>query len=338
MSLLFSPARIKNLEVSSRLVMPPMASAKADENGFVTDELCRYYDEKTSSGAAGLVIAEHAYVSSDGKLSAGQISAAEDGCVTGLKRLTDVIHKNGAAVLAQITHAGAAASEKITGLPVLSAGSARVKCRSGSTSPLHVMTEDDINKTISDFAKAARRAKDAGFDGAELHSAHGYLLNQFYSPLTNDRTDSYAGSTLAGRMKLHLEIINAVRDAVGKDFILALRLGACDYEKGGATIEDGVEACRIFADAGIDLLDISGGVSGFVNPLSKEEGWFKDVSAAVKCAVSVPVILTGGIVTPAAAENLLKIGAADFIGVGRALPLFDNEVIEQGLASFKSLK
>ena len=319
MSLLFSPARIKNLAVSSRLVMPPMASAKADENGFVTDELCRYYGEKTSGGAIGLVIAEHAYVSPDGKLRMKQLSAAEDDCIAGLRRLADVIRQNGAMAIAQITHAGAAASTEITGRPVLSAGSVRVHCRSGSTSPLFVMTQQDIDKTIADFAAAARRVKAAGFDGVELHSAHGYLLNQFYSPLSNDRTDEYAGSTLKGRIKLHLEIINAVRAAVGDDFILALRLGACDYAAGGTTIEDSVEACRIFVESGIDLLDISGGLLGFENPFSTEEGWFKDCSKAVKQAVSVPVILTGGIVTHSAAEDLIRQGVADFIGVGRAL-------------------
>ena len=319
MSLLFSPARIKNRELSSRLVMPPMASAKADGNGFVTDELYRYYGEKTAGGTVGLVITEHAYVSPAGKLSAGQLSIAEDGCIAGLKRLSAVIHRNGAAALAQITHAGAAASTKITGRPVLSAGSVRMQCRSGSTSPLHVMTQDDIEKTIRDFALAARRAEEAGFDGAELHSAHGYLLNQFYSPLTNDRTDAYAGGTLKGRIKLHLEIINAVRKAVDGDFILALRLGACDYMDGGTTIADSVEACRLFAEAGIDVLDISGGLLGFTHPFSTEEGWLKDITAAVKRAVSVPVILTGGIVTPIAAEALLQAEAADLIGVGRAL-------------------
>ena len=318
MSLLFSPARIKHLALSSRLVMPPMASAKADERGFVTGELCRTYDEMTAGSAVGLVITEHAYVSLDGKLRARQLSIAEDDCIAGLRRLTDVIHENGTKTIAQITHAGAASSTEITGLPVLSAGSVRVHCRSGSTSPLHIMTQKDIDKTIADFAAAARRAKEAGFDGAEIHSAHGYLLNQFYSPLTNDRTDSYTGNTHTGRIKLHIEIINAVRAAVGNDFVLALRLGACDYTAGGTTIEDSVKACRVFAEAGVDLLDISGGLLGFSNPFSTEEGWFKDISTAVKHAVSVPVILTGGIVTPAAAENLLQTGAADFIGVGRA--------------------
>lgn len=319
MSLLFSPVKVKHLTLSGRLVMPPMASDKAEKNGSVTDALCRYYDEKTAGGYIGLVITEHSYVSPEGKLSTGQLSAADDSCIEGLKRLSDVIHKNGSKALAQINHAGGVASPEITGYPVLSAGSIKIKNRSNPDTPLQIMTKKDIDKVISDFASAALRVKEAGFDGVEIHSAHGYLLNQFYSPLVNDRTDAYTGSTLEGRIKLHLEIIKTVRDRIGNDFLLALRLGACDYAEGGTTIEDSVKACRRFEEAGVDLLDISGGLLRYVNPYTKEEGWFKDITVAVKREVSVPVILTGGITTPETAERLLQTGAADCIGVGRAL-------------------
>ena len=212
MSLLFSPVTFGKFSLNGRLVLPPMASAKADKNGAVTEDLCRYYDEKTRGGYIGLVITEHAYVSPEGRLTAGQLSAAEDGCIEGLKRLAAVIRKNGPAVIAQITHAGGAASSVITGLPVLGAGSIRPSGAVSHEDTPQTMNRDDIRKVISDFAAAARRIEKAGFDGVEIHSAHGYLLNQFYSPLLNDRTDEYTGQTLAGRLKLHLEIVEAVRD------------------------------------------------------------------------------------------------------------------------------
>ena len=168
------------------------------------------------------------------------------------------------------------------------------------------------------FAAAAVRAKAAGYDGVEIHSAHGYFLNQFYSPLTNHRTDTYGGSP-ENRIRLHLEVIAAVRQAVGPDYPIALRLGGCDYMDGGSTVADAVAACKAFTEAGVDLLDLSGGMCSYTVPGRACPGWFRDQSEAVKAAVSVPVILTGGITPAQEAENLLREGAADLIGVGRAI-------------------
>ena len=319
MSLLFSSMTYKKFELSSRLVMPPMACDKADKSGVVTDDLCNYYDEKTRGGYIGLVVAEHAYVSPEGRLSTRQLSAADDRCIEGLKRLCGCIHRNGPKAIAQINHAGGAASTEITGLPVLSAGSIRPPYARDPSCMLHAMSQEDINKVVADFAAAAKRIEKAGFDGVEIHSAHGYLLNQFYSPLLNNRTDAYTGQTLEGRLKLHLEIVQAVRSCTGSNFLIALRLGACDYEDGGAAAKDSVQACLLLEKAGVDLLDISGGVSGSRYPYAKEEGWFKRITADIKQKVSLPVILTGGIVSAKAAEHLLEIGAADLIGIGRAL-------------------
>ena len=160
------------------------------------------------------------------------------------------------------------------------------------------MTQQEIDQVVADFASAARRAKEAGFDGVEIHSAHGYLLSQFYSPITNKRTDDYSGTSIAGRTRLHCRVIEAVRSEVGPDYLLALRLGACDYEEGGATREDAVAACKIFEEAGVDLLDISGGLCGYRGDGSKAEGYFGEDSAAIRAAVTVPVIVTGGVRTP----------------------------------------
>lgn len=132
----------------------------------------------------------------------------------------------------------------------------------------------------------------------EIHSAHSYLLNQFYSPLTNRRTDNYTGSTLEGRLRIHLEIIRSIREAVGEDYPIALRLGAIDDLPGGTTLEDSVRAAGILQAAGIDLLDISGGFCGPYRPGHKEQGYFGELTEAIKKEVTVPVLLTGGITTP----------------------------------------
>lgn len=181
------------------------------------------------------------------------------------------------------------------------------------------MTYDDIQKVIADFAAAAIRAKKAGYYGVEIHAAHAYLLTQFYSPLTNKREDQYNGYSIEGRIKLHLEIINAVREVVGSDFPIAIRLGASDHTTGGTTIEDSLIAVKAFEKAGIDLLDISGGFSSYVNPNSTEQGYFSDMTEAIKRNVEIPVILTGGIVEVTVAEKLLREEKADMIGVGRAI-------------------
>jgi 2,4-dienoyl-CoA reductase-like NADH-dependent reductase (Old Yellow Enzyme family) len=180
------------------------------------------------------------------------------------------------------------------------------------------MTLDEIAVIPALFAAAARRAKAAGFDGVEVHSAHGYLLNQFFSPLTNRRTDAYGGDVY-GRIKLHLEVIAAVRDSVGAEYPVLLRLGAADYLEGGSRVEDSVIAAVAFEKAGVDMIDVTGGLSGYVRPGHSEAGYFAELSEPIRNAVTMPVILTGGVTEPEQAEELLAAGVADLIGVGRAI-------------------
>lgn len=315
MSILNSPLKVGNLELKNRLVMPPMATSKAIE-GQINEAICNYYDEKSLGGYIGLIITEHSYVSLEGKASKGQVSIAEDQDIDGLKKLTAVIHKNGSKVLAQISHAGGAAKLETIGKEVYGA-SAFPMPKTGIV-PIE-MSLADIQKVVSDFTKAALRAKQAGFDGVEIHSAHGYLLNQFYSPLTNKRTDEYGAQTLNGRLKLHLEIIESIRKAVGDNYPIALRLGACDYMDGGSTLQDGIMAAKLLEQAGIDMLDISGGFCGYINPNSKEQGYFSEITQAIKSVINIPVLLTGGITDVEAAETLLQNEKADLIGVGRAV-------------------
>ena len=316
MHILNTPIRVNHLELKNRLVMPPMATAKSDPDGHGTPDICAYYDEKSAGGYIGLIITEHSYISQEGKASQGQMSLSRDSDVSGLTQLVEVIHQNGCPVMAQINHAGSAAKTEITGREVLSASP--VQSPKGNSIPQE-MTLDDIRKVIDDFTAAAIRVKKAGFDGVEIHSAHGYLLNQFYSPLANKRTDEYGAHTIHSRLKLHLEVIKAVREAVGADYPVALRLGACDYMDGGSTLEDSVAAAKILEEAGIDLLDISGGICGYVRPDTQEQGYFSELTEAVKKVVHIPVILTGGVTDVNAAESLLEQGKADMIGVGRAM-------------------
>lgn len=329
MNHLQTPIKVGGLDLKNRLVMPPMATSGAAPNGGVTKQICDYYDEKSAGGYIGLIITEHSYVSIEGKAGKGQMSIADDDMIEGLKQLTHLIHRNGSKVIAQISHAGGAAKTEITGQCVLSASA--VKMPKTGMIPME-MTVQDIKKVIADFAAAALRSRKAGFDGVEIHSAHGYLLNQFYSPLTNKRTDEYSAVNMDNRLRLHLEIIKAVRNLVGPDYPIALRLGACDYTEGGTTLQDSVEAAVMLAQAGIDLLDISGGFCGYICPGVTEPGYFQELTEAIKKVIDVPVILTGGITDKHSATALLKANKADLIGVGRAI-LKDSLWSEKAISS-----
>lgn len=315
MNALTQSIAIRGVDLSDRLVMPPMASGKPNPDGTVSDSLVEYYKEKSQGGYLGLVITERAFVCQQGKAHGGQLSIAREEDIPGLRRLADVLHNNGVKAVAQISHAGGAANPQDTGMePVGASAVQSPRAKAGAPLP-RAMTVGEIQAVVEAFAQAACRAQKAGFDGVELHAAHGYLLNQFYSPLTNHRTDAYTGATLAGRLRFLLEAVEAVRAAVGQELLLAVRLGAGDDMPG----EDSVRACQLLEQAGVDLLDISGGFCGPYRGGSKEQGYFSDWSQAVKEAVSVPVLVTGGITQPEAARRLLEAGKADLVGVGRAL-------------------
>lgn len=252
MSLLGSPIKVGNLELPNRLVMPPIATSKSQEDGEVTEALCEYYAEKSAGGHLGLLITEHSYICQEGKANKGQLSISKDSDVAGLTKLVKAIHQNKTLTFAQINHAGARAKQEIIGcLPKSASAVEHPKFAKNDALPIE-MTKEDIQKVIADFAAAALRAKKAGFDGVEIHSAHAYLLTQFYSPLTNKRTDQYNGQTIEGRIRLHLEIIEAVRKVVGSDYPVAIRLGASDHTEGGTTIEDSIIAAQAFEKAGIN--------------------------------------------------------------------------------------
>ncbi|NLY82490.1 MAG: NADH:flavin oxidoreductase [Clostridiales bacterium] len=330
MSYLLEPLSTNNITLKNRLVMPPMATRKSKKDGRISKNILDYYDEKSRGGYISLIIIEHSFITKRGKASEGQLSVADDNLVEDLKKLSNIIHGNGSKTVMQINHAGSAASKSVTGYEPV--GPSAVANPRISNVPKE-LTEKEIRDIIEEFKSAAHRVKEAGFDGVEIHSAHGYLLNQFFSPLTNKRTDEYGGDVL-GRIKIHLEIIKAVRDAVGEDFPILLRLGASDYMKGGTTIEDSKIAAIEFEKARVDILDISGGFCGYTPPDVNKQGYFAPLTQGIKKVVSIPVILTGGITEVDSAEKLLSESKADLIGVGRAI-YKDSKWAEKAIKSLK---
>jgi len=330
MSNLLKPLQAGSLTLTNRLVMPPMATAKSDPDGKVNQSVLNYYAEKSEGGYLSLIIIEHSFIQLDGKASDLQLSVSDDSVVEGLSKLAAVIHDNGSKTVMQINHAGSNTTSEITGTTPV-APSAVSHPRRGSMP--NELTLQEIANIIRSFQSAARRTKEAGFDGVEIHSAHGYLLNQFFSPLTNKRTDEYGGN-INNRIRLHLQVIEAIRAEVGDEFLILLRLGASDFKAGGIIIEDSQVAAQAFEKAGVNILDISGGFSGYIVPDLSGQGFFAPLSEAIKKVVSIPVILTGGITEVQAAEQLLVEEKADLIGVGRAL-LHDSKWAAQAIQNIQ---
>ena len=314
--MLLNAIQIGSLTLKNRLVMPPMATGKTDA-GHVTEELISHYRDRARFSDPGLIILEHAFIAPAGRASAGQLSIADDTCIAGLTELVQAIHEAGSAVIAQLNHAGSGAEPETPGVNL--SASAVASPRKPESGVPREMTRAEILLTEADFVRAALRAVKAGCDGVELHSAHSYLLNQFYSPLTNRRNDEYGPQTVENRLRFHLETVDAVRKAVGPNVPIAVRLGGADYLPGGSSEDDAVEACKMLEAAGVDLIDLSGGMCGYIRRDHSEPGYFSSMSEKIKAAVAVPVLLTGGVKTIADAERLLQEGKADLIGVGRAI-------------------
>ncbi len=314
------PAKIGNVTLDGRIIMPPVGTYKADENGYVTEELIDYYRERAKNPNVSMIITEHSYIDIKGKAKANQLSIAEDACVPGLRKLVDVIHAEGAKVFAQLNHAGAASLSDVTGSHPIAPSEIVLPTTPamGDSVPAKEMTKEEIKEVITAFANAAKRAKEAGYDGIEIHSAHAYLLNQFYSPLTNKREDEYGGG-IENRLRIHREVIRAVREEVGDEYPISVRLGGYDDMEDGNTLEDAVVAAKIIAEEGIELLSLTGGMCRYVRKGHTEPGYFSDMAIAIRKEVSVPILLTGGVKTLEDAEKLLEDNLTDYVGVGRAL-------------------
>ncbi len=298
---------MRGVTLRNRIVLPPLQSGRANFEGAVTNRLINFYVMR--SAALGLPIVEHAYVSPSGKIGPKQLSIHDDSLVEGLTQLASGVHAVGAPIIIQISHAGGVASKKVIGtIPV--GPSAREKSRE--------LTIEEIENLADDYALAAERAVKAGFDGVELHGAHGYLLNQFFSPLFNRREDEYGGS-LENRMRFPLLVAQKVRKVLqGK--LLLYRLGADDLAPNGTHVEDAVAFAVKLEQAGVDIMDVSGGMCG-ADPkqLRHQKGYFVPQAYEIKKAVKAPVIGVGRITNAEYAQKLVNEGLVDLVAVGRAL-------------------
>ncbi len=312
---LFEPIKIKGLSLKNRLVMPPMATGMATEDGEVTDRQIRHYTAR-GRGGVGLIIIEHSYISKEGKLSQGQLGLYDDKLIPGLKRLAAAIHAEGAKVVMQLNHAGAKAPGSITGerQPV---GPWNVTPPNGKEAP-RPLTIPEIKAVVARFGEAARRAMAAGFDSIELHGAHGFLLCQFLSPYTNQRSDTYGGDP-AARLLFPEEVIKEVKSSLGENAPLFYRFGADDMVAGGLTSQQAKLAAQHLEQAGVDVIDISGGLGGDGRGRFSEQGYFVPLAEGIKEVVKAPVIGVGQITEPEYADRIVREQRVDMVAFGHLL-------------------
>ena len=319
---IFDPIELGPLKARNRIVRSATWLGLADETGRVTDELVARYAE-LARGGAGVVITGYAFVSPEGRQMPRMISAHEDASVPGLARLARALREGGALAGLQVVHAGGQTRSEWVGGGVPLAPSFLESPQYPEVP--RELTAEEIARIVGDFGRAARRAREAGFDFVQIHAAHGFLVNQFLSPATNQRTDRYGGE-LRQRFRFLQEVFAAVQGTAGPDFPVAVKLNGCDFVPGGLELED---ACRV---AGwLDLrapcfLEVSGGTPGSgdlgaaraVKPVSGE-AYFRDLATAVKRQVTAPVAVVGGLRRPETLEQMLLENAADLFSLSRPL-------------------
>jgi 2,4-dienoyl-CoA reductase-like NADH-dependent reductase (Old Yellow Enzyme family)/thioredoxin reductase len=315
---LFSPFRIGNLELRNRIVMPPMATHFAGEDGSVNDRHIAYYVRRIKGGV-GYITFEHTGVLKQGRAFPNMALIDSDQNIPSFRKLVEAIHQENGKILIQINHAGRQTSASITGSPIVAPSA--IPCPVRKEMPKELSYEE-IQKIIEAFRAAARRVKEAGADGVEIHMAHGYLINQFLSPFSNKREDEYGGDA-DRRMKMAIEVLRTVRNKVGPDFPVLCRLSADEYVDGGLKIDASKEIAKALERNGADALHVSACVaaSGYLNhpPYYAEEGVFVHLAQGIKSVVSIPVIAVGRIRTPELANKILEEQKADLISMGRAL-------------------
>jgi 2,4-dienoyl-CoA reductase-like NADH-dependent reductase (Old Yellow Enzyme family) len=310
-SILLKDLTVKNFSFLNRYACAPFDISKATEDGLVSEELLSIYEQRKGPS---LIVVEQAAIALEGQYRERLIFVDRDECIEGLTKLAEVIHKNSQIAVLQINHAGSAADEKLTGMEAVAPSA--VANPAFKRSLPRELTLGEIHKLRASFVEAALRVKRAGFDGVELHNCHGFILTQFLSPLTNQRTDEYGGN-LENRSRLLLETTTAIRKAVGEDFLLLVRLGVDDLLPGGTNLEEGCQVAQWLEKAGVDILDVS---SGMLPPLVLEgPAMLRDRIKAVKAKVNIPVIGAGELEDINIAADMVENGEVDFIALGRPI-------------------
>ena len=340
---LFEPGRIGHMELKNRIIMAPMGTNFAAEDGYITEHAKNYYQERARGGVGLVIVGVGAVDHPRAKCMPAQVAVSDDKFIPGLSELAEAVHRHGAKIAIQLQHAGGVAAEdSAQGVPPLTPTPTQpavaevlqdmtieemtsLMTRFANV-PLDMTTReitlDEIKRLVGRFAEAAERVKKAGFDGVEIHAGHGYLISEFLSRSKNKRQDAYGGE-LKNRAMFLLEIIAAIREKVGKDYPVWCRMDGREFEiEDGITPKDGQELAVMLEQAGLDALHVSGyggAIGGFYHaPLVYPPGNLISLAEGIKKLVKIPVIAVGRI-SPQLGEQVLRQGKADFIAMARLL-------------------
>lgn len=314
---LFSPLNIRDVALRNRIVMSPMCMYSAGEDGLATDWHLAHYLAR-AVGGVGLVLTEATAVEGRGRISQADLGLWDDAQVGPLARIVRLCREQGAAMGTQLAHAGRKAFSAQRGIgPDTPVAPSAIPHGDDWAVP-HALMEGELAGIVAAFVAAARRAEAAGFDAIEIHAAHGYLLHEFLSPLSNQRDDAYGGS-LGNRARLLLEVVEAVRGIWPAQRPLLVRLSTTDWAEGGLTIEDQVQVARWLGARGVDLVDCSSGGITPAGPPGAGPGYQVPFAAQIRRETEIGTIAVGLITTPEQADGIVREEQADLVALGREL-------------------
>jgi 2,4-dienoyl-CoA reductase-like NADH-dependent reductase (Old Yellow Enzyme family) len=321
MANLFEETRINGMALANRFVRSATWEGMAGDEGGATPRLVDCMVD-LARGGVGLIISSHAYVHRDGQAGFQQLGVYSDDLLPGLTAMADAVHKNNGKIVLQLAHAGFFADARLIGHPPLAVSNIEGIAKSPRTE----LTVEMIGQIVRAFAEGAARAKKAGFDGVQIHSAHGYLLSQFLSPAFNRRTDEYGG-TIENRARALMDVLRAVRSAVGTDYPVLVKMNGRDDIDNGLSPEDSLRVGKMLAHGGIDAIELSGGflTGGKLSPSrsridsEEKEAYFREEAKAMREQTGVPLMLVGGNRSFPMAEHIISEGIADYISMCRPL-------------------
>lgn len=315
---LFAPLTVRRMALRNRIVMMPMGTNYAREDGGLSDAHIHYYEQR-ARGGTGLIVVENICVDFPlGSNGTTQLRLDHDRYIPGMARLCEAIHRHGSCASVQINHAGASALSSRIGMQPVSASDLPSKPGGEIPRPL---AKEELEAIARKFGDAASRARQAGFDAVEFHAGHSYLGSQFLSPTTNRRTDEFGGCA-ENRARFPRMVMEEIRAAVGEDFPIFVRLSLDEFAEGGNTIEDSLGLMEHFCEQA-DVFSVSAGLNSSlqfqIDVGSLPDGWRSYMAKAVRERFGKPVITMGNIRSPQVAEDILARGDADLIGIGRGL-------------------
>lgn len=332
---LFELTKINHMKLKNRFMRSATWENLADEKGHMTEKLLKIY-QNLAEGQLGLIITGCSYVIKGEKEHPGMMGIYNDCFIEEYKKLTEIVHGYGSKIVLQFGYGGSQTSRKNVKNGIIWGPSAVPEMKTGIIAS--EMSKKDINKLIKIFGEAALRAKDANFDGVQIHAAHGYLFSQFLNPYHNQRTDKYGGS-IKNRARIVFELYDEIRNKVGKSFAVMIKINCRDFVKKEFTLEESKYVCKELAKKGIDAIEISGGIKA-ANELSssgrknidtlEKEAYFKNYAAEVTQEINIPIILVGGIRSIQTVENILKETEISYFSLCRPL-LAEPDLIKRWL-------